>query len=91
MSCPNVSFTIESKVGNLHKAGYILNFCSNFKNLSMNWDKYVFDREKWGFQPIGYSAQSVKGLTLGRSLLILSPLYVQLLKMVISTQTDNHT
>ena len=36
--CPNLGFTIENNMGNLHKADHILNFYSNFKNLSMNCD-----------------------------------------------------
>ena len=47
--CPNLSFTIENKMGNLRGAGHMSNFYSNFKNFSMNWDKYVFHWEKWVF------------------------------------------
>ena len=47
--CPNLSFTIENKMGNLREAGHMSNFYSNFKNFLMNWDKYVFHWEKWVF------------------------------------------
>ena len=38
---PNWSFTLESKMGNSHKAGHVSNFSTNVKDLLMNWDKYV--------------------------------------------------
>lgn len=33
----NLSFTIDNRIGNLHEAAHISNFCTNVKNLSMNW------------------------------------------------------
>ena len=35
----NLSFTVENKMENLHKTGHISKVSSNFKNLSINWDK----------------------------------------------------
>ena len=63
---------------------------SNFKNLSKNWVKYLFHLEKWNFQPTGNFAYNTGFLTLRKALLILLPLYLQMLIMQISTQTDNH-
>ena len=40
----------------------------DFKNLSVNWDKYVFHEEKWNFEPIANSAHLVKNLALGKAL-----------------------
>ena len=50
----NLSFTAENNMGNLQKAGHIsaltwgmkYSISSNFKNLIMNWVKYVSHREK---------------------------------------------
>ena len=47
---PNLSFTVENKMGNLHKAGNISNLTqlmrclitSNFNNLSTNWDNMFY-------------------------------------------------
>ena len=89
--CPNLSSTVENKMETLHKAGHISKVSSNFKNLSINLDKYVFHWEKWKFEPIGNSAHTAEVLAYGKALLILLPLYLQMLKMLISTQTDNHT
>ena len=33
---------------------------SNFKNLPMTWEKYVFHWEKWNFEPIANSADISK-------------------------------
>ena len=52
--CPNISFTAENK---MEKADHIsaltwwmrYSISSNFKNLSMNWLKYVFHWEKMKF------------------------------------------
>ena len=41
-----------------------------FKNLSKNLEKYILDRIKWNFEPIGNSAHTVKLLTLGKALII---------------------
>ena len=48
--CPNLSFTVENKMENSHKRGWWhfklkindwdIPFPQNFKNLSMNWEKY---------------------------------------------------
>ena len=74
--CPNLSFPVENKIENLHKAGHILNVSSNFKKLSTNWDKYVF-----------YWENGILNL-----LEILHiPQKVCISKMLISTKTDNHT
>ena len=62
---------------------------SNFKNLSKNWVKYLFHLEKWNFEPTGNFAYNIGFLTLRKALLILLPLYLQILIMQISTQTDN--
>ena len=35
--CPNLSFTVENKMENLHKTGHISKVSSNFKNFSINW------------------------------------------------------
>ena len=75
---------MENKIGNLQKAGHILKFFSNLKNLSMNG-------KKWVFEPIENSSHTTKRYNLRKDLLILLFLYVQMLKMVISTQTYNHT
>ena len=40
--CSNLSFTVESKMKNLHKAGRISNVSSNFKNLQTSQTKYKF-------------------------------------------------
>ena len=57
---PNLCFTVENKASNLHKIKLLLfqiqwmrySITSNFKNLLMNWEKYVFYWEKWNFEPI---------------------------------------
>ena len=54
---PNLSFSVEYKASNLHEIRLLLfktqwmrfSITSNFKNLSMNWEKYVFYWEKWNF------------------------------------------
>ena len=56
----NLCFTVENKASNLHKIKLLLfqtqwmrySITSNFKNLFMNWEKYVFYWEKWNFEPI---------------------------------------
>ena len=58
---------------------------SNFKNLSKNWVKYLFHLEKWNFEPTGNFAYNIGFLTLRKALLILLPLYLQMLIMQIST------
>ena len=35
---------------------------SSFKNLSMNWEKYIFHWEKWDFEPIMNSAHMAESL-----------------------------
>ena len=40
--CPNLNFIIDNRMGSLDETGYISNFSSNFKNLSINCNKYVF-------------------------------------------------
>ena len=95
--CPNLRFTAENKMEHLHKAGHISTsiwwmrypISSNFKNLSMNWIKYVFYLEKWNFETTGNFAHITKFLTLQKALLILLPLNLQILIMLTSPQTDN--
>ena len=64
--CPNLSL-LENEIGNLHKPSWSHNWShfkvntmndvfSNFKNQSMNCDKYVFNLEKWNFEPTANSA-----------------------------------
>ena len=96
--CPNLSFTVENKMGNLHKAGFMSYLTSlmryfvssNFKNLSINWEKYIFHREGWNFEPIGNFVHTTEFLTIGKALQILLPLYLQMLIKQISAHTDNH-
>ena len=51
----------------------------------------VFHWEKQNFEPIGNSAHTTEVLASGKALLTLSLLYLQMLKILISTKTDNHT
>ena len=46
--------------------------------------------KKRSFEPLGNCARTTGFLTLGKALVILLPLYLQMLPMQISTQTDNH-
>ena len=94
--CPNLS---SNKMKSLHKAGHISNWTwwmrysvfSNFKNLSMNWEKYVFYWEKRILNPSKILQIYTKEfLTLTKALLILLPLYIQMLITQISTQTFHH-
>ena len=95
--CPNLSFTVENKVGNLHKIGHISNLTwwiwysihSNFKNFVNDLEKICFPLEQ-NFEPIGNCAHTTGFLVLGKALLILLPLYLPMLIIQISTQTDNH-
>ena len=57
----------------------------------MNWDKYVFHLGNVFLNPLENSVHTANSLALEKALLILLPLYVQMLKMLISTQTENHT
>ena len=41
---------------------------SNCKNVSMNWQKYVFRWEKWNFDSIANSAHTAASLDLGKAL-----------------------
>ena len=66
---PNLSFT-ENNMGNLqsNKAVNISNLMrysitSIFKNLSMNWDKFIH-WEKWNFEIIMNSAHTTKRMAL---------------------------
>ena len=80
-----LSFTAGNKIGDLHKAGHIstliwwmrYSISPNFKNLSMNWVNYVFQLEKWNFEPNGNFVHTTGFLTLRKSLLINLPLYLQ--------------
>ena len=59
------------------KTGHILDLTwrirystsSFFKNLSINWEKYVFHLDKWNFELIGYTAHITDFLGLGKVLL----------------------
>ena len=42
---------------------------SNFKNLSINWKKYVFYWQKWNFEHIEIYLHTGKFLALGKTLL----------------------
>ena len=57
----------------------------------MNWDKYVFHLGNVFLNQLENSVHTANSLTLEKALLILLPLYVQMLKMLISTQAENHT
>ena len=50
---------------------------SNFKN----WKKYVFHWEKQNFAPTGNFAHTTEFLTWGKALLIILPLYLQMIIM----------
>ena len=41
---------------------------SSFKNLSMNWEKYIFQWVKWDFEPIMNSAHMAELLALVEAL-----------------------
>ena len=41
---------------------------SNFKNLSMNWEKYIFHWEKWDFEPVMNSVYMAELLALVKAL-----------------------
>ena len=41
---------------------------SSFKNLSMNWEKYILHWEKWDFEPIMDSANMAELLALLKAL-----------------------
>ena len=52
--CPNLSFTVQNEMGNLHKTR-LFTFhwqCMRYSITSMNWEKYVFHSEKSSFKPI---------------------------------------
>ena len=62
---------------------------------SITWNvkdfkKYVFQFEKRNFEPNGNFACNTGFLILWKALLIILSLYLQMLIMQISTQTDNH-
>ena len=42
---------------------------SSFKNLSMNWEKYIFHWEKWDFEPIMNSAHMAELFALVEALI----------------------
>ena len=88
--CPYLCFTAENKMGNLNKAGHIpaliwwmrYSISSRFTNLLMNWVTYVFHLKNF--------VHATGFLSLRKALLILLSLYLQMLMMQISTQTDNN-
>ena len=47
----------------------MVTFSSIFKNLSINWEKYVSHFDKWNFELIGYSAHITDYLVLVKVLL----------------------
>ena len=53
---------------------YLISFDS--KNLSMNWEKLIFQWEKWNFEPTGNSLHTTEILAFGKA--ILASLYVKL-------------
>ena len=57
----------------------------------MNLDEYVFLWEKRSFESIGSSAHTTEVFASGKTLLKLLLFYLQILKILTSTQTDNHT
>ena len=72
-------------------SGHTYSLSSNVKDLSMNLDEHVFLWEKWNFESIGNSAHTTEVFASGKSLLKLLLFYLQILKILTSTQTDNHT
>ena len=70
----------------IHEIFHFLKFQEFINEL----EKYVFNWEKCNFEPIGNFGHDIKFLTLGKALLILSPLYVFMLILQISTQADNY-
>ena len=89
--CPNLSYTSENKIGKLPKAW--LHFKLNmmieifrflkFQEFINELGKYVFHWEKWNFEPIGSFAHTTEFLTIGKALLILLLLYLQILRIQI--------
>ena len=78
----------ENKMENLQKAGHISNLTWRVRyfissNFSMNWGK-------WHFEGIENFAHTKVFLSLGKALLLLLPLYLQMITAQISVQTDNH-
>ena len=55
----------------------------------MNSKKYDFHWENYNFAPTGKFACTTELLILGKTLLILSPFYLQMIVMQILTQPDN--
>ena len=87
--CPNLSLTVE----NLNKT------CpSTFQTQYDKWNtpyfqiikNYHFVWEKWDFGTVGNSADTAEGLALGKILLVLLPIYFQILNMLISARTDKY-
>ena len=58
--CLNLSFNVENKIENLHKAGHVSNVSLNFKNSLVKWDKYIFYCKKWNFEVTISSAHTTE-------------------------------
>ena len=56
----------------------------------MNLVKYVFHWEKRNLEPIGDFAHTTEFLSFRKALLIILLVYLQMLMIQISTQTDSH-
>ena len=75
--CPNLSFTVERKVRNLHKASQISNSIFNkFQEFISELGKMLSIGKKWNFEPIGNFPHNTKFFTLRNALLILLHLYL---------------
>ena len=81
--CPNLSFTIENKIGNLHKIGHFskLTQCKIFQFLKFQefineLRKICFPLGKMEFRIYWKFCACTEVLTLGKALLILLPLYL---------------
>ena len=95
--CPNLSFTTENKMGNLHKAAYTSNLIwwiiyyisSNFKNLSMNWEN-IFHWGKTEFWTHWKFAHTTEFFNPKKDLAnTLTLLSLNVNNAIILTQTDN--
>ena len=58
--CLNLSFNVENKIENLHKAGHVSNVSLNFKNSLVKWDKYIFYCKKWNSEVTISSAHTTE-------------------------------
>ena len=65
ISVLNLCMNKEKLCTNLNQ---ILHYLLKFKNLSTNWEKYVFYWKKWNFKSIGNTAYITKPLALAKAL-----------------------